>query len=208
MKNIISGTLTGVMMLGVAAQAAAEVPSYTFVEAAVVSGEVEQSQFTDFTQSDSRNVRGGELLGSVQLGNFYIDGSYLKTERNAKASPTDLDIWSVGGGWVSELSDRTTFDLGVLYREDKLRTKNFNDTLNGVGIGFGIRSNIWAGLELSAGGGWLQGDYEGGITAQVGAMYTLFDLVGVTLRYDYIDVDDTDLEFKYQQVAVGARVQF
>ncbi len=186
--------------------AAAEVPNYNYAELSASNGSVEDSRFSD----SKRDTHGYQLEASYALNdNVFFRGTYLSTERNTQATWVDSDVWSVAAGWITATSDHSTFDVSAQFGEDKVDASDAKGAINGPGIIFTVRNNVWNGLELYARGGYLLGEYDGAPSADLGLMWNFSDLLGITASYEYTDLDDNKgLEYKLTQAQLGVRIKF
>ena len=125
----------------------------------------------------------------------------------------DTDTLKAGAGWIFPVTEQTSIDLSAQLRQDDVKVSaggfaSESDDLNGYGAAVGFRSNLTDGLELFGRLGYLDGDYEGAVTADIGILISFTDNIGLSISYDYLDFDDRGAELELSLAQLGARWQF
>ena len=63
-------------------------------------------------------------------------------------------------------------------------------------------------MEMFARLGYLEGDYEGAFTADLGVVFNIGKRFGIPITYEWLDVDDQGVGLNLSQVQIGARINF
>ena len=161
--------------------AAADQPNYNYAELAYSGGNLEASGLA----GDDQDTRGYKLEGSFALDEkILFRSSWLETDRNG-SDWADVQVAAASVGWITEVNDDTSFNVNAQYRQDEIKARGLGGTqrYKGLGIVFELRSNVWRSLDLYGRGGYLLADYEGATSIDIGAIYGIGDLIGVSLSF-------------------------
>lgn len=144
----------------------------------------------------------------VLFRGYYYDGD------GDRAGQYDLSLTTTEIG-ISALNvddDNVGIDGGLLWRQD-----DFGDDadveLEGLGLGFGVRANVWEKHEFGARFGIYFGDFEDSVGIKLSYAWNPFDRWGFTLGYEYFDVgidldDPEDFEYTQDKFSAGVRFYF
>ncbi len=188
--------------------ASAATPSYRYAEAAYSTGDL------DLTVSGVGSVEfdedGFEIEGSFSLidNQLWLVGSYSDLSGDEFGIDLDIETIGLGVGWIFQAGPTTSIDTSVIYREDELSTLGVADDVDGVGVAAGVRSNITELVELFGRIGYLEGDYEGGILADLGIVFNVTEQFGFSGSYEWLEADDEGVELELSQFQFGARFKF
>ncbi len=188
--------------------AIADAPNYTFVELAYSTGDLDVS--VGGIGSVDIDEDGVELEGSVSLldDRLWLVGSYTDLSGDEAGIDLDVETIGLGVGWIFKPGEATTIDASVIYREDELSAIGLSGDVSGPGVAVGVRSNVSDLIEIFGRLGYLEDDYEGAITADLGLVFNINERWGITAAYEWLDVDDQGVEVELTQFQIGGRVKF
>ena len=208
MKNLAI-TVAAVMGILAFTMVNADVPNYKYAEFAYGTGELELT--VQGVGSADVDEDGFEIEGSYSFidNRLWLFGSYTDLSGDEAGGDIDWETTEVGVGLIFSENDTTAIDVAVRRREDKLSVSGAgSDDIAGVGASLGIRSNVSDTAELFARIGFLEGDYKGSATLDLGAVYNITDSFALSLSYEWLDYDDEGIELELSQIQLGARMKF
>lgn len=202
--------------VGAFAQEEKQAPNYNYVSLEYVYGvnDVDSDVFPDGSTDGSWYYgEGGQLDASFALLDRYLlRGSYYDASGEYRGGP-DVDFTSglVGVGIILPTDDGTGIDLSVEYRSDEVEFDGDDQSIEGIGFSFGVRSNVAERHELSFRVSGYMNDFDQAVGIKLGYAWNFTDLIGLTAGYEYLDVgqdDDDDPNYELSKFLVGARVYF
>jgi hypothetical protein len=167
--------------------ATADSPDWNYLEGGYIKTEVDSSGDLD----------GWEVAGSWNFRDrLYVRGSYARQDEDFDAILQDLelDILSLGGGFIWSLQDSTDLYGELSYEHWRVELggfdgEDFDEDDNGYRAAVGGRAVVWRGLELNAELGLIDvGDViDSESYFRLGAVYTFGTGVGIGASYQEID---------------------
>lgn len=212
-QGINAAVASSLLILSASAFAADEIPrpSYNYVEADLVYGELEADvgeENLNFYFTEGAAIRGSYAFDAFENldGDLLLRGSYYTGSGEFKNTfDVDWDSWLLSAGWLIPTEDTTGIDISLDYRTDDLDFKTIgSDDLDGFGVSFGVRAAPIQNLELGVRLGWYEGDYDGDIGFTLNAAYNFTEQWGVNLYWDQLNSSLNTLN----QFGVGGRFYF
>lgn len=184
--------------------------SYTYVEGGFAKINADDSIF------DNAEANGGFVRGSYELTpGVNVFGGVSRVSEDFTIVPgVDLDLdltqFEVGLGYHQGLSDRVDFiaELAWVRLDVDAEASGFSsdESANGGRGAVGIRGQFNDALEGTLKANYYDGgDFEGGFTGSVGALYKFNPTWGVTAEIEYGELALSDEDTKY---LVGVRASF
>jgi hypothetical protein len=152
---------------------------------------------------DGTGLDGFAIDGSLKFNDsFYGIAGYQKNDQ----SGVSLDETYLGAGFRKSLNAKTDWINELSYVHDSADAGYYgNVSDSGYRVATGVRSMVGENVELTGKLNYTDvGDFGNGIGANLGAVYHVNDMFGITAGYDYADRGDIDLN----SWNVGARVSF
>ncbi len=159
--------------------AAAEEPSYSFIQASYVEVDLDNS----FADVDGN---GFSARASVPFNDrWHAFAAYSSGDFDFSI---DLDEFAVGGGWHTAISSRTDFFAELAYVRVDASAPGISVDDDGIGIGVGVRSMVRDDLELFGRISHVElDDAGGGTSVGGGAWYTISGNFAVGVRAEFDD---------------------
>lgn len=196
-----------ILALVFSSHANADAPSFTYVEADyVASGDFEIS-----SDDVSANVdlEGFALTGSLELGIFFFQASRFELDGEKLFVDIEDSISTVAAGLTFALPRTSVYGM-VRARRDELSLKALgnrrDETGNSIGLEGGVRVNLTDRIELNANIG--SPSLDEGWSYGAGAQFFLMDNLGVTLKFNSLEVEDGDINGKFDTTSIGLRFSF
>lgn len=188
-------------------KAHADAPSFTYVEADyIAAGDFEISK-RDL--SANVDLEGFALTGSLELGIFFFQASRFELDSDDLIVDIKDNISTVAAGLTFALPRTSVYGM-VRARRDELSARGFgfneNETGNSIGLEGGVRVNLTDRIELNANVG--SPALDEGWSYGAGAQFFLMDNLGITLKFNSLEVEDGDLTGKFDTTSVGLRFSF
>ena len=188
--------------------AAAATPSYKYAEVAYSTGSLD----IDVSGLGSVDIDedGFELEGSFSFleDQFWVTAFYSDLSGDEQGVDLDIESLGLGLGWIFKVTDTTSVDASLIYREDELSALGDSADVDGIGIAVGARSNVTDMFEVFGRVGYLEGDYEGGFTLDFGGVVNINERFAVSISYELLNADDEGVEIELGQFQLGGRVKF
>lgn len=191
-------------------QAQAKSPSFTFVEAELVSsGDLD---VTDGSLSANVDLDGFAIKGSIELGRFFIQASRFELDSDEVLIGSSIDdsISTLALGIAFDLPRTKLFGL-IRARRDELSLSGgiFDEDadVGFVGLEAGVRFNVTDRFELNANVGVIPST-ESGESFGVGAQFFITDNIGITLDFNTLSAEEDDIELDFDTSSIGVRYTF
>jgi opacity protein-like surface antigen len=154
----------------------------------------------------SVNTKGYEIEGSYSpMSQLLLNASFATIEEDTSGSSDEIDTTKAGVSWLPATGDdQVSINVGLRFREDKIES----ESVDGWGLGLGVRAMANDSLEISAGVAWLENDYSGSIDAEIGAAWHFTDMLAVSLAYEQLDFKGDLVQYTDRQWQLGARLSF
>jgi len=188
--------------------AQADSPSFTYVGAEYVAN-------GDFSIGSGAldadiGLEGFAVNASLELGIFFIQASRFELETDDfLGGSLDDNISTIAAGMTFELPRSQVYGL-IRGRRDELngRFGNLASDLDGTTLGAeaGVRINLTDRLELNANAGVPSTDE--GVSYGVGAQFFVTNNIGLTLDVRSIELEDDDIDAKFDTTSIGLRFSF
>jgi len=190
----------------------AATPNYKYAEVAYGTGDLELALSgvgsADIDQ-DGFEIEGSYAFIDEQL---WLYASYADLSGDEAGLDIDVETLELAAGWIFGISDTTSIDLSARYREDALSVSDGFDSesvdVDGLGVAIGVRSNITEMIEIYGRLGYFESDYEGALTYDIGAVFSVTDLIAISVSYEGLDFDDDGVDLELSQLQAGFRVKF
>ncbi|QWP77365.1 outer membrane beta-barrel protein [Lysobacter sp. K5869] len=196
-KSVASKSMLAAALCLLAAAAAAQERSHTYLEAGYVAQKLESGGSDPLLRLDDIDVNGAYAAGSVELGSqLFLTGSLHKgSGDNRLRSGQDLlakfDVDAqqagIGLGYYRALGERAEWTAEVGYQNTRIEFENralsFSDKLDGndYRVSLGLRGDLAPNLEGWARVNYIDGDvYEREFSGTVGALLKFNELWGVS----------------------------
>jgi hypothetical protein len=156
------------------------------------------------------HFNGGQLRGSFQvIDQVYLFGGYGKVRNDDAGVDVDFDEAQLGVGFRMPVSDSADFiaELGALRQE--IEVGGDSQKADGGRASVGVRTQAGESLE-----GWVKasytdgGDFEGGFSGTVGALFKFNPTWGVLAEIEYGESDDAGLDVDMTKFLIGVRASF
>jgi hypothetical protein len=142
-------------------------------------------------------------------GSFYDGTGDIDSNNELSLKSTEIGISALN------IDDETVgIDGGLLWRKDKFG-KDADGDLDGFGLGFGVRANIFENHEVGARVGVYFGDFDDTVGIQLNYAWNLFDHWAITAGYEFMDVglknlegDDEKFDYTNNKFTLGGRFYF
>jgi hypothetical protein len=220
--NKLTSTILALATLGLGATSAfaedANKPNYNLVGLQYVYNRLDTSseENTDGNAflNDAYAVEASYGLFDRVLfrGSFYDGEGDLNSDTEIRLKTTEIGISALN------IDDETVgIDGGLLWRKDDFSCNGDvgckDQDLKGVGLGFGVRANIFENHEIGARVGMYFGDFDDSPGFQLNYAWNLFDHWAITAGYEYMDVsldgkDDDEFEYTNNKLTLGGRFYF
>ena len=190
-------------------QAQAKSPSFTFVEAQLVSSA--DIDVTDGNLSADIDLDGFAITGSIELGLVFLQASRFELESDDLLVGSNIDdsITTLAVGLAFDLPRTKVFGL-VRARRDELSLSGgiFEEDADVafVGIEGGVRFNLTDRIELNADIG--VPSTEAGESFGIGAQFFITDNLGITLDFNSISAEEDDIALDFDTSSIGLRYTF
>ncbi|GAA6138702.1 hypothetical protein NBRC116583_24490 [Arenicella sp. 4NH20-0111] len=183
-------------------------PSFTYVGTQYIAN-------GDFSVGDGNlsadlGLDGFALDASLELGIFFIQASRYELESDQLLGGSIEDnISTVAAGMTFELPQSQLYGL-VRARRDELKGRlgNLTEELDGttVGVEAGLRINITNRFELNANVG--VPSIDEGTSYGAGAQFFITNNLGLTFDIRSIELEEGDVEAKFDTTSIGLRFSF
>ncbi len=185
----------------------AESPSFTYVELEyIASGDFEVSRDA---LSANVDLTGFALNASVELGIFILQASRFELESDELLDSRFEDsISTIAVGLAFELPQTQIYGL-VRGRQDELSLSglfNEEEDAYSVGLEAGVRVNLTDRFEINANVG--SPALDQGTSYGLGAQFSITENIGLTLDFNSIEVEEDDIEAKFDTTSIGLRFNF
>lgn len=195
------------MGLVVNSTASADSPSFTYVGAEyVAAGDL---QVGNGRISADLGLDGFALTGSAELGIFFLQASRYELDGDKFLNSKIKDsITTIAAGITFELPQSQVYGL-IRGRRDELSVSGLFDedeTGHSAGVEVGARVNLTDRFELNANLG--KPSDEAGVSYGVGAQLFITNNLGITLDLRSIEVEEDDIEAKFDTTSIGVRFTF
>jgi len=173
-------TVVAALTISAAAMAADSNVNQNFVQLDYSMGKFKND---DATRIDTDGYR---LQASYAvMPKLLLRGSYGNSQSDEKGfSKPDVDTTEVGISWLAPTGDENvSIDAGLVYRQDEFDV----NTIDGIGVGLGLRAMASETVEVAARINWLEGEYDGSLDAEVGAAWHFMDHYAVNFGYKALD---------------------
>jgi hypothetical protein len=170
--------LCGAALLAFSLAAAAEAPSYSYIQAGYVEIDLDNS----FGDIDGNGFTAG---GSVPLSDqWHVFAGYSSSDFDFNV---DIDEFTIGGGWHRAITGRTDFVAELGYVRADASTNGFSIDDNGLAAGVGVRSMLRDNLELFGSINHVELDEAGGGTSVGGGLWYIVSgnlALGLAAEFD------------------------
>lgn len=184
---------TGGLLIGASAAAADKV-SYSFAEVSYVYSQADLGPVFGTIDGD-----GGRIEFSAEVvDNFYLLGGFETLELDSSLiAPLDVETWSAGAGWHTDLGSGTTTRGG--YRRDRwsffaeaqyqsLDVTGASGNTDGFSVDLGFRGVNHTNFEFIGSVGYLEyEDADGDVTVEGRLLYKFSDNFGVTFGASWLE---------------------
>lgn len=186
----------------------ADAPNYKFIDLLGSNGELDFS-VTGLGAADIDQDGGGlEVSYSFLDDRLWVFGSYSDVSGDEAAVTLGVETTRIGTGWIFKPVEKATVDVSLLYREDKLSFLSSSGTTDGFGLAVGARGTVFNRFEVFGRVGYLDGDYEGALTIDLGVLYNIGERWAFSVSFERLDIDDQGVGIELNQTKIGVRVKF
>jgi hypothetical protein len=156
---------------------------------------------------------GVQLNASFALNDKWLFRGDYYTASGDYRGRRDIDFSTalVGVGIILPTDDAVGIDLSLEYRLDDIEFDNSDTDIDGIGISFGVRSNVTEKQEVGMRFGFYGGDFDESIALKLSYAYNFTDTWALTTSYDYSDVglDSSESEgYTLSKWLIGGRFSF
>ena len=199
-----------ILLLILSCQAHAKSPSFTYVEAELISsGDID---VTDGSLSADIDLDGFALAGSVELGLVFLQASRFELESDDLLVGSNIDdsISTLAVGLAFDLPRTKIFGL-IRARRDELSLSGgiFDEDadVNFVQLEAGVRFNVTDRFEINGNIGFVPAT-ESGESFGIGAQFFITDHFGITLDFNTLSAEEDDIELDFDTSSIGLRYTF